>query len=138
MKEVTTYLTFDGTTRAAMAFYGKALGIEPFFQTYAEANCGAPAQFGERIVHAAIRRGNSPILMASDVMPGGDFQQGNNFSVCIACESQEEADRLFAALGENGKVTLAMQDMFWGAYFGMLIDQFGVGWMFNFERPKAG
>jgi PhnB protein len=78
------------------------------------------------------------MLMASDSMPGMPFQQGDNFSISIDCESKEEVDRLFNALAEGGKVKMAQQDTFWGAYFGMLTDRYGIGWMFNFEKPKAG
>jgi PhnB protein len=55
-----------------------------------------------------------------------------------AGESLQETESLFIALGENGKVTMPLQDQFWGARFGMLKDQFGVNWMFNFEKPKQG
>ncbi len=70
-------------------------------------------------------------------MPGMPFRQGNNFSVTVSCESLQEIERLFAALGEKGKVTMPLQDVFWGARFGMLTDQFGINWMFNFDMPKA-
>jgi len=75
-------------------------------------------------------------LMASDTMPGMPFQQGNNFSVSVSCESLQEIERLFTAIGVNGKVTMQLQDTFWGARFGMLTDQFGIHWMFNFEHPE--
>ena len=75
-------------------------------------------------------------VMASDTMPGMPFKQGNNFSICINCESPQELERLFSAVGERGKVTMPLQDTFWGARFGMLTDQFGINWMFNFEKPK--
>lgn len=74
--------------------------------------------------------------MASDTMPGMPLQQGNNFAVSIECDSNEEVDRLFAALGENGKANMPVQDMFWGARFGMLTDQFGIQWMFNFQHTQ--
>ena len=50
---------------------------------------------------------------------------------------EAEVDQLFAALGEKGTPVMPAQDMFWGAYFGMLTDQFGINWMFNFETPKS-
>jgi PhnB protein len=74
--------------------------------------------------------------MASDSMPGTPLQQGNNFSVSISCESLQEIERMFAALSEKGKVTMPLQDVFWGARFGMLTDQFGINWMLNYEHPK--
>jgi PhnB protein len=51
-------------------------------------------------------------------------------------ESLDEIERLFAAIGENGKVTMPLNDAFWGARFGMLKDRFGINWMFSFEKPK--
>ena len=71
--------------------------------------------------------------MASDTMPGMPFQRGNNFSISVACESMPEMEKLFAALGENGHVTMPMHDAFWGGRFGMLTDQFGTSWMLSFR-----
>jgi len=70
-------------------------------------------------------------------MPGSPFKQGTNFSICLNPESLAEAEKVFSALAEKGKVTMPLQDTFWGARFGMLTDQFGINWMFNFEKPKA-
>jgi PhnB protein len=63
-------------------------------------------------------------------------KQGNNFSICINCESLQEVEGLFTSLGEKGKVTMPLQDTFGGARFGTLTYQFGINWMFNFEKPK--
>jgi PhnB protein len=68
-------------------------------------------------------------------MPGMLFQQGSNFSISIDCESVEETEKLFNAFGENGKITMPVQETFWAARFGMLTDQFGINWMFNFGKP---
>jgi PhnB protein len=73
--------------------------------------------------------------MASDNMPGMPFTLGNNFSISIDCDTAEEIDKLFNALGENGKVTMPLQKTFWAARFGMLTDQFGINWMFNLNEP---
>ena len=64
------------------------------------------------------------------------FESGNNFHICLSCESAEETERLFTALGDRGRVTMPLQDMFWGARFGMVVDRFGVSWMFNYEKGK--
>jgi PhnB protein len=136
--EVVTYLNFDGNCRQAMEFYRTCLRAELYFMPFSEAPAdlvkGAePAS--DRVMHASLTKG-ARLLMASDTMPGQPFQQGTNFSVCLQCGSHEEIEALFTALGENGKVTMPLQDTFWGARFGMLTDQFGIQWMFNFERPK--
>jgi PhnB protein len=135
MKSITTYLVFDGNCRQAMTFYQKCLGAELFLQTFADAKMESPKGAENRVIHARLTKG-SAILMASDTMPGMPFTQGNNFSVAVGCESVQEIEKLFAAFGEKGKVTMALHDAFWGARFGMLTDQFGVNWMFDFEYPK--
>jgi PhnB protein len=78
------------------------------------------------------------VLMGSDVPPGSPYQAGGNFAVSVHCKSDEEIDRLFGAVAEGGEVTMPLQDVFWGARFGMLKDRFGVHWMFNYEKPKQG
>jgi PhnB protein len=38
---------------------------------------------------------------------------------------------LFAALAAGGEVQMALTEMFWGDYFGSLVDQYGTQWMIN-------
>jgi PhnB protein len=64
------------------------------------------------------------------------FTPGNNFSNNISCESASEAERLFQAFSANGKITMPIAETFWAERFGMLTDQFGVNWMFNYEKPR--
>ena len=78
--------------------------------------------------------------MGSDA--GGEWAKGvtvgNNFSVSVNTDSQQEADRLFDMLSENGKITMPMNKTFWGSYFGMFTDQFGIQWMITFDvNPKS-
>ena len=136
MKEVTTYLNFDGHCGEAMTFYAQCLGAELGLTSFSESTSDYPEGAKDRIVHASLTKGPRPVLMASDIMPGMLFQPGDNFSVCVDCESLEEIQRLFAGLGEGGKVTMPLQDMFWGDHFGMVKDRFGIHWMFNFKYPK--
>src|ERR1700759_2901925 len=131
MNGVITYLNFDGNCKAAMEFYNKALGGDLMMMPFGDmpgAAQGGGAATKDRVMHARITANNVPLLMASDCMPGMPFQQGNNFSVSIGCESMEEIQRLFKALGEGGTITMPLQDQFWGAHFGMLKDQFGIHW----------
>jgi len=136
MKEIITYLNFDGNTRDAMRFYARCLGAELTLMPFSEAKVDVPPEAKDRTIHAKLTKG-SCVLMASDTLPGMPLQRGNNFNICLQCESLDETERLFTALGENGKVTMPLQDTFWGARFGMLLDQFGVSWMFNFEKAKT-
>jgi PhnB protein len=135
MKQINVYLTFDGNCREAMTFYAEALGAEITFHSFKDMpQCPGGAE--DRIMHASVAKG-AAVLMASDTMPGMPFTAGNNFSISVNSESAEEVDKLVAALGAGGKITMPPQDMFWGAYFGMLTDKFGLQWMFNFDKAQA-
>ena len=105
---------------------------------FSDAKFDIPKGAEDRIMHARLAKGPTPILMASDTMPGMPFQQGNNFWISLNCESVQEIEKLFTALGDKGKVTMPLQETFWAARFGMLTDQFGIHWLFNFEKPKQG
>lgn len=135
MKALTTFLGFDGNCREAMEFYKQCLGGELFLMPYSDAPVDTPKDAKDRILHSTLKSGSTE-LMAADTTPGMACKQGNNFSICITPESLEETERLFAALGEKGQITMALQDTFWGARFGMLTDRFGIQWMFNFALPK--
>ena len=73
------------------------------------------------------------LLMGTDAPESRGFQlnQGNNVYICLDPDTRAETDRLVAALSAGGEVEMAMQEMFWGDYFGSLIDKFGVRWMIN-------
>jgi len=135
MKEINAHLTFDGNCREAMTFYQGGLGGELKLMPFSEVPGNIPKEARERIVHGRLTNGRA-LLMASDSMPGMPLARGSNFSVAVQCDSGVELERLFAAIGEKGKVILPLQDTFWGSRFGMLVDQFGVNWMFNFEQGQ--
>jgi len=141
MKDVVTYLTFDGNCRQAMEFYAKCLDAELYLLPFSKAPADLPNiaadAVNDRIMHSTLSKGRR-LLMASDTLPGTPLQSGNNFSVFLYCESLEETERLFAALSEDGQVTMPLQDTFWNAHFGTLTDQFGIQWALNFELPKQG
>ena len=42
---------------------------------------------------------------------------------------------MFARLSAGGKATMPLQEMFWGAYYGICTDRFGINWMINYELP---
>jgi PhnB protein len=76
--------------------------------------------------------------MGSDT--GGEwaptFVQGNNFSISLNTDSREEADHLFNGLSDGGQVTMPMENTFWGDYFGMFTDKFGINWMVSFPTEQ--
>lgn len=142
MATTNTYLNFDGNCEAAFNFYKTVFGgefayIGRFSEMPESEDYKVPEADKNKIMHVGLPIGNS-ILMGSDV--GGDwaptFKQGNNFSVSISADSKEEADRIFNALAAGGQVTMPMMPTFWGDYFGMLTDQFGINWMMSYNEQQ--
>lgn len=135
MKEITPYLNFDGNCREAMTFYQQCLGGELNITTFGESGFDSPGETRDRLMHARLT-GGSTLLMASDTMPGMQYQQGNNVWLSLACESAEEVDKLYPVLSDGGKGTMAPNDPFWGGRFAMLTDRFGVHWMLSHEVAR--
>jgi PhnB protein len=141
MKAVNPYLNFPGTTEEAFLFYRSAFGGDfSVLQRFGDTPAGAQTPAGDRnrIMHIALPLKNGTILMATDSCEsmGHQLTVGNNFSIAIETESEEEASTLFAKLSVGGKVQMAPQKMFWGAFWGSWADRFGVQWMVNYTYPR--
>ncbi|MBI3367915.1 MAG: VOC family protein [Burkholderiales bacterium] len=133
MPTLDAYLTFDGTCAEAMRFYERTLGGKMvMMMTNAEspmADQCAPGT-GDRILHAALDI-DGRILMASDAMSGQPYGGIKGVTLSLSYASEAEARRVFDAMAAGGQVTMPMQKTFWSEAFGMLVDRFGVAWMFS-------
>ena len=134
-----SYLNFGGRCEEAIEFYRKALGAElrmmMRFKEAPEKQPDLPECFQDKIMHASLQIGES-ILMASDGRCEGQ-QTFEGFSLSIVLPDAAEAERVFAALGEGGLVTMPLEETFWAPKFGMLQDQFGVSWMVSvWHKPQ--
>ncbi|HEX4605181.1 MAG TPA: VOC family protein [Candidatus Angelobacter sp.] len=135
MKEINAYLIFNGNCREAMTFYQQCLGADLQLAPFSDMPGGnIPKEARDRTMHARLTKG-AAVLLASDNMVGMPFQQGDNFSIALQCESAQETEELFNALSAKGTITMPLQETFWAARFGMFKDQFGIHWMLNFEKP---
>ncbi len=135
-KVINPYLNFNGKTEEAFNFYKSVFGGEfTSLMRFGETpGCeDMPATEKDGIMHVSYQIG-STILMASDVPSSMEqVKFGSSVSLCINVETREEADRVFNGLSEGGNISMPMQDMFWGDYFGMLTDKFGIQWMISFN-----
>ena len=93
-----------------------------------------PAEWRNKILHARLTVGDQ-VMMGSDAPPGR-YEEPKGFSVSVQIKDPAEAERIFQALAENGKVQMPIQQTFWAARFGMLMDQFGIPWMINCEQAS--
>lgn len=142
MAIVNIYLNFEGNCEEAFSFYAEAFGeTNVVWNRFADMPPSPEFPISEemkqKIMHVSLPISSETVLMGSDVMPGmNPLQKGDNFSISVGVDSREEADALFAKLSAGGEVTMPLQDTFWGAYFGMWVDKFGIQWMINYDDAE--
>lgn len=143
MTQVNPYLIFNGNCEQAFLFYQSVFGGEfPYMGRFKDMppseHCPPPiADEADRIMHVSLPIGNTVLMGSDSTSQSGDAIIGTNISVSINTESRAEADRIFNGLSNGGKAFMPMTSTFWGAYFGMLTDKFGINWMVNFdENPQ--
>jgi len=133
--QIFSYLTFDGNCREAMTFYQQCLGGELSFQSVGESPLSKkmPKQMKESILHATLTKGQL-ILMASDMVSEKGLIKGNSVALSLNCGSEEEIKWCYAKLSAGGTANHPLEDSFWGALFGDLIDKYGNHWILNFNK----
>ena len=132
--QIDPHLSFNGNCEEAFNFYEKTFGGKIEFKiTFGESPMAGQIdpESRNKIMHIRMRIGDR-ILMGSDAPPQYQgTQQG--FDICAAVKDAAEAEKVFNALAEGGKVTMPLAETFWSARFGMLTDRFGIPWMVNTE-----
>lgn len=140
MTNITAYFNFPGNTEEAMLFYQSVMGGEVSTSRYRDVPGGekmAPDD-QEKILHMALTTKGGVVIMATDSLASmkQTVSFGNNLHLCIQAESEKEVDKLFADLSAGGKVEMPVNKTFWGAYFGMCKDKYGVQWMINYTYQQ--
>jgi PhnB protein len=130
---IQAYLFFDGRCEEALAFYQRALGAELLmmmrFKESPEAPPpgAVPAGSENKVMHAALRIGDTTVMASDGRCQGKPSFQG--FALSITVENEAQADRTFAALADGGQIGMPLGKTFFSPRFGMVVDRFGVSWM---------
>ncbi len=142
MTKLDPYLTLPGTAAQAIELYKKVFQVEPtsvqrFKDMPPREDMKVSPTGAERILHADLPIGNNT-LMLSDAPEGHDDTviMGTQTHVSVGTASRQEAERMFGLLSEGGEVTMPLSMQFWGDYFGMCKDRFGVQWMISYHEEK--
>jgi PhnB protein len=141
MARTSTYLNFARNTEEAFNFYRSVFGgefVAPGIHRFgdippSDENPPMPEQDRNLVMHVELPILDGHVLMGTDAPESMGFNVtfGNNIFINLEPDTKAETRKLFEALAAGGKVTMDLQDMFWGAYFGSCTDKFGVQWMFN-------
>ena len=140
---VQPYLYFNGKCEEAFNFYKGIFGgrfsyIGKYHEMPSMNDQNIEKESRGKIMHIAFPIGKDSILQGADIIPelGGKVNVGTNFAVALEVPSIGDAKRLFRALSFQGVVTFPQENTFWGAFFGMCIDKFGVHWMISFDTTQ--
>jgi PhnB protein len=140
MARVSTYLNFPRSTEAAFLFYKSVFDSEftmPIGRFGDMPSCEGQPPLADAdknlVMHVELPILGGHVLMGTDAPESMGFTvtPGNNLYINLEPDTRTETDRLFSALSDGGKIEISLQEMFWGGYFGSLVDNYGVRWMFN-------
>jgi PhnB protein len=130
-------LSFDGRCEEAFRFYERCFnGKIEFVLRWGESPVAkdAPAEWRDKILHARIGIGGTPLL-GGDALPG-TYESPRGFSILLHPSDPGEAERLFQLLAESGIVRMPLQETFWAGRFGSVTDRFGITWTINYEKSE--
>jgi PhnB protein len=132
MPQLNAYLNFDGNCADAMRFYEGILGGKLDIMTFGQSPmCDQmPPGSGDRVMHARLAV-DGGVLMASDSMPGQPYQGIKGCGLALTYPQVDDAQRVFDALAEGGRVDMPMDKTFWAEAFGMVVDRYGLLWLIN-------
>lgn len=133
---ITAYLTFDGNTEKAFEFYKSVFGGEfTNFQRFGDMPHGENMadEDKHKIMHVTLKSSRGTLMGNDHMAFMGSYSTGNNFSLSVHPDNIEEATELFNKLSAEGNILMPFEKVFWGGYFGMLADKFGVKWLVNCE-----
>jgi len=141
MARTSTYVNFKRNSWEAFAFYRSIFGgeftgggVARFSDIPATDGMLAMAEEDKNLImHIELALPGGHILMGSDAPESMGFKvnSGNNIFFNLEPDLRSEPKTLFDALSVGGRVTMELQDMFWGAYYGICTDKYGIQWMFN-------
>jgi len=144
MTKVNPYLSFNGNCEEAFYFYKSAFGGEfLYIGRYKDVPPANQQTFqvenDEKIMHVTLPISKETNLMGCDSpeVSGQGFILGNNMCLSISTDSKGEADRLFSELSAGGQIKMLMNQTFWGSYFGVFTDKFGITWTISFDSNQS-
>lgn len=132
--QLSTYLSFQGQCEEAFKFYELSLGgqLGHLFRYAGTSLEGqVPAAWQDKVMHGSVTVGGHE-LMGADVAPDG-YEEPKSISLSLQIKGVAEAERVFQALAEGGRVTMPLEKTFWAERFGMVVDRFGIPWLINCE-----
>ena len=142
MTTLNPYLSFNGNSEEAFNLYKSVFGGEfQYIGRYKDVPQKDrdifPSEVDNKIMHVSLPISKETILMGCDTPSApGQLTFGNNISLSVTTDTKGEADRIFNGLSVGGQIKMTKNETFWGSYFGILTDKYGIHWTISFELSQ--
>ncbi len=141
MATLNPYIYFNGNCEEAFNFYKSVFQKEFTFigryKDVPQTDRNIFQETDEKIMHVSLPISNETVLMGADNKEGyTELLTYSNFSLIVHGTSKEEVDTLFGGLSEEGQIKVPLNQTFWGSYYGICIDKFGITWKVTIESNK--
>lgn len=129
-QKINTFLMFEGKAEEAMNFYislfedSKIISIKHYGANQAGAE-------GSVMQATFSLHGQTFMCIDSNVSHGFTFTPA--ISLYVNCVSEEEIDRVFGKLSEEGQVLMPLGEYPFSQKFGWAADRFGVSWQLSLQ-----
>jgi PhnB protein len=130
------YISFSDNARQAMEFYRDVFGGNLTFNTFGESGGAEGTPEADKIMHAQLETDTGFTLMAADTPPGMPYNPGDNISISLSGDDEDQLRGYWGKLSDGGNVTMPLERQMWGDEFGMCVDRFGVPWMVNIVQQQ--
>jgi PhnB protein len=130
------YISFKDNAHEALEFYKNVFGGDLTISRFKEGGMPHDPSDANKIMHGMLVADNGMTLMASDTPPGMPYNPGNNVSISLSGDNEEELKGYWNKLSNGAEIGVPLEKAPWGDTFGMLTDKFGVGWMVNIAGKK--
>ncbi|MEO6145293.1 MAG: VOC family protein [Dermatophilaceae bacterium] len=131
------YISFRDNAKQAMEFYESVFGGELTLSTFGENQASEDPAEQDKIMHGMLVTENGLTLMGADTPKTMSYTPGDNFSVSLSGEDEDELRRYWDGLSAEGTVAMPLERAPWGDMFGMCADKFGVNWLVNIAPPPS-
>ena len=130
------YISFSDNARAAAEFYRDVFGGDLSLNTFGE--YGEPdAPEADLIMHGMLETASGFTLMVSDTPPGMTYNPGDNISISLSGDDDQELRGYWEKLSDGGTVSVPLEKQMWGDVFGMCVDRFGIPWLVNITEQQG-
>ena len=130
------YISFRNNARQAMEFYKDVFGGDLTLNTFGEyGDPNAPGADG--IMHGQLNTERGFTLMGADTPPGMETNPGDNITISLSGDDEQELRGYWDKLTQGGTITLPLEKQMWGDLFGQCTDQFGIPWMVNIGQSQG-